>query len=220
MHYRQLNHVIKDMPLVLCAISPIACLSIMAFTGLQLNMLFWALVVPSIGFILYRATLNSTVGNSIVKGWIFGFLAVFVYDLSRIPFMMAGWGDFIPKIGQWLLDDPSAPDWVGYMWRYAGNGGGLGIVFMLLRPSIRMNVVKASTFFGVAVFACLMLTLLLSPNGQEQMFKINPLTFTGSLIGHVVFGLSLGAFMQWAENKKRSEKSTPFLEVSSGFEPL
>lgn len=183
-------------------------------------MLFWALVVPSIAFLLFKSARNDVFAKRVQKGWIIGIVAVLIYDLSRIPFMMAGWGDFIPKIGQWLLDDPTASDWVGYAWRYAGNGGGLGIAFMLIRPLINIDIIKASTIFGVIVFVGLMLTLLLSPNGQQQMFEITSLTFTGSFIGHLVFGLALGAQVKWRENKKRSEKSTPLLEVSSGFEPL
>jgi hypothetical protein len=206
--------------LAACAISPIVSLSLMAFTGVSLQLLFFTLVVPAAFIILIMSDSSKRLKLTIVRGWKIGLLAVLVYDLTRIPFIAAGWGDFIPKIGQWLLEDHSAPDWIGYVWRYVGNGGGLGIAFLMLRTSGIFRFRFAGLIYGVAVFACLMFTLLLSPNGQEQMFVISPLTFTGSFIGHVVFGLMLDVQLAAERKRKRSFIEAPLSEVSSGFEPL
>lgn len=46
--------------------------------------------------------------------------------------------------------------------------------------------------FGVCVWACLIATLTIAPRGEEVMFVITPLTLLLSLVGHLVFGYTLG----------------------------
>ena len=94
---------------------------------------------------------------------------------------------------------------VGYLWRYLGNGGGMGMAFVcaftLLQPRlfplqkarVTPRVTKQiAVGFGVCVWACLIATLMIAPRGEEVMFVITPLTLLLSLIGHLVFGYTLG----------------------------
>ena len=46
--------------------------------------------------------------------------------------------------------------------------------------------------FGCLVWACLIITLKVSPHGEEVMFAITPVSLLLSWIGHVVFGYTLG----------------------------
>ena len=113
----------------------------------------------------------------------------------RVPFIIAGvWGDFIPKINMWLFNT-SHPNWVvGYVWRYLGDGGFMGMAFTVgygvLKP--RVNSRLAGLAFGIAIWGCLVLTLLLAPHGQEMLFKLTLTTLSLSLLGHIIYGLALG----------------------------
>jgi len=152
------------------------------------------LIIPL--FVLAGCTglLQPETGRTAWKGWLAGVLAVLLYDLSRVPFMLYGWNDFIPRIGSWLTgaEDPQAI--AGYAWRYIGNGGGLGIAFFMLLQlgDSKKNLMRKGILFGLFVFGCLMLILTVFKEAQEMMFRITALTFSGSLTGHVVYGAVLG----------------------------
>ena len=83
---------------------------------------------------------------------------------------------------------------VGYVWRYLGDGGFMGMAFTVgygvLKP--RVNSRLAGLAFGIAIWGCLMLTLLLAPHGQEMLFKLTLTTLSLSLLGHIIYGLALG----------------------------
>ncbi len=131
----------------------------------------------------------------VLRGLAAGLAAVLIYDGTRLPFViLGGWPDFIPRIGGWLLDDPDAHWSIGYLWRYLGNGAGMGLAFTVLAPRIvdRLDPRVAGIGFGVAVWTGLLTVLALSPNGQDKMFQLTPATFALSLLGHVVYGSVLG----------------------------
>ena len=73
----------------------------------------------------------------VLEGLRWGILATLVYDVFRLDTvaLLGWWGDFIPTMGSWLIDvDPSSRvlgGVAGYVWRYAGDGGGLGVVFLV-----------------------------------------------------------------------------------------
>jgi len=136
-------------------------------------------------------------GALAMRGLIHGIVAVFVYDaVARWPFIGLGiMDDFIPRMGGALIGKHS--DWrVGYLWRYCGNGGGMGlaftVVFAALRPRLRFGPLAAGVLFGVFVWACLMGTLWIAPHGQSMLFALTPTTFAISLYGHLVYGAVLG----------------------------
>ena len=140
-------------------------------------------------FGLFSHTLNT---KRILKFWLLGWVAVGVYDSSRIAFILAGWDDFIPGLGGWLTDT-SENFWLGYLWRYAGNGGGLAVSFLMLSTlfNFKRNVFSG-LLFGLGVFTCLETVLITSSQAQENMFPLCALTFCGGLIGHVLYGITLG----------------------------
>jgi hypothetical protein len=139
-----------------------------------------------------------------LEGLRWGILATAVYDVFRLDTVafLGWWGDFIPTMGTWLVDvDPSRRvlgGVAGYVWRYAGDGGGLGVVFLVLaaatglrRLGPRVTMAAAVLFAVGPTWGGLMVTVLL-PRGQQLMFPLTPVTVTLSLVGHVIFGIVLG----------------------------
>ncbi len=131
----------------------------------------------------------------VVSGLGYGLVAVTIYDMTRIPFVVfGGWPDFIPKIGIWLFDNPDTNWTVGYLWRYLGNGAGMGMAFKMVAPLaghwVRQRV--AGVAFGLAIWTGLVITLIVAPDGQSQLFALTPATIALSLLGHIVYGSVLG----------------------------
>ena len=109
----------------------------------------------------------------LVRGLLAGLVAVLVYDGTRLPFIILGsWPDFIPRIGDWLFDTDHVHWLVGYLWRYLGNGAGMGLAFMVVAPvaARRLGSVRFGLLYGVAIWSGLVATLLVAPDGQEKMF--------------------------------------------------
>jgi len=117
--------------------------------------------------------------------------------------MAMGWQDFIPKIGGWLIGE-NEEFTLGYLWRYIGNGGGLGITFFVLISFLkkRRNYIIQGILFGLFVCLCLDITLLISPNSESMMFAISPLTIIGGTVGHFVYGLTLGLLATFISRRK------------------
>jgi hypothetical protein len=189
------NH-LKAVTLVMCVCGFLPVLTIV-LNGLGIITLQHASLVIVLPAFLWSALMGAwfpATGRVAFTGWCAGIIAVTVYDASRIPFMLGGWPDFIPRIGNWLLDSDNAPAGVGYMWRYIGNGGGMGMAFFLFLSVIppRRNLIRTCIVYGLFIFSCLMITLLLVPGAQDTMFRITLLSFSGSLTGHIVYGMMLG----------------------------
>ena len=141
------------------------------------------------GFHLFQ---DAKLRSLIIQGWVAGIIAVFLYDLSRIPFVYAGWDDFIPALGGWITKSEEN-FMVGYLWRYLGNGAGLGIVFSMLSHYFSFKkLIPAGFLFGIAVCVGLEIVLITSSSAQEMMFPITPLTCAGGITGHIVYGTVLG----------------------------
>lgn len=189
----------------------ISILAVSAITAIAFHALSWVplyysarlFVIPAFLGILLYGILRPTMGNIILNAWLYGIIAVSVYDLSRIPFMMMGWGDFIPSIGCWMMESDEVSPFLGYAWRYIGNGGGLGIAYVLVVYyfKIQVNPILSGILYGLAVWMSLSIILLLSHHAQSLMFSLKPLSVLGSFIGHFVFGLVLG--WQYQIDKKR-----------------
>lgn len=191
--------------------TPITALAfaLMGICSLSLGTLI--LVVPAITLALTLGCYHGQHGTLMWRGYLMGIIAVACYDCVRIPFTMMGWmDDFIPKIGGMLLGDGDPHVVIGYLWRYLGNGGGMGMAFVcgyaLLRHRFLLlrllGGLNAALLFGCFVWACLMVTLLLSPHGEEVMFAITPMSLSLSLIGHLVFGCALGCLVRKDEAKQ------------------
>ncbi|MDZ4665900.1 MAG: hypothetical protein SGJ15_13560 [Bacteroidota bacterium] len=83
---------------------------------------------------------------------------------------------------------------LGYTWRYIGNGGGMGIAFFILITQLNnsKHLILKGLLFGLFIFSGLMMVLFFFEQTQHMMFKITLVSFTGSITGHIIFGLSLG----------------------------
>ena len=135
-----------------------------------------------------------TIGKTVVLGFVAGIISVFLYDLSRVPYILAGWSDFIPKIGGWITNTNEKNALLGYTWRYIGNGGGMGIAFFILMAQLKnhKHIILKGLLFGLFIFSGLIAVLFFFEQTQALMFKITPVSFTGSITGHIIYGISLG----------------------------
>lgn len=70
------------------------------------------------------------------RGLIAGMVACIVYDGARLfaVHVLGLMGDFIPVMGSWVTGEPDTAGSaaVGYVWRYIGDGGGLGVAFFVI----------------------------------------------------------------------------------------
>ncbi len=189
--------------------APITALALSLMGILALPFASLLLVVPALGIAMALGCYQPRFGKLMVHGYIMGIIAVTCYDGVRIPFIMAGWmNDFIPKIGVMLVGHGSHDAAIGYLWRYLGNGGGMGMGFVCAfalvkqlltehqQASITPRMTKHIALgFGCFVWACLIVTLKISPQGEDMMFVITPASLLLSWIGHLVFGYSLGCLV-------------------------
>ncbi|MCB9195706.1 MAG: hypothetical protein H6600_02100 [Flavobacteriales bacterium] len=192
-------------------------IGILPVTSVALHALGWihiqVMLMPNLFLLsvslVYLITFREE-GVGYLKGWVFGILAVLFYDLSRIPFICCGWADFIPGLGGWITGEEE--DFiVGYIWRYLGNGAGLGLCFCVLKSIFNpKRVWLFGLLYGFGIFLCLDIILISSTQAQELMFKVTPLSFIGGLTGHLVYGLTLGLCSEYWLVKKTSLKGLTF----------
>lgn len=185
--------------------APISALALSLMGVFTLPVATLVLVMPALAAAVALCRHRRGCARLMRRGFVMGMVAVACYDAVRLPFTMAGWlEDFIPAIGAMLVGEGPHHAIVGYLWRYLGNGGGLGLAFVsafaLLAPHFTTSVPPRTTRwialgFGAAVWSCLIATLAVSPQGEEVMFVISPLTLLLSLIGHLVFGHTLGCLL-------------------------
>ena len=159
------------------------------------------------------------------RGLIAGMVACIVYDGARLfaVHVLGLMDDFIPVMGSWVTGEPDTAGSaaVGYIWRYIGDGGGLGVAFFVVafalgidRWSSTRAVLAAVAFAVFPTWTGLIATVALAPHGQEMMFPLNPATISITLIGHLIFGLVLGlAFLKAPRGGAHPEWPwTPLLE--------
>lgn len=189
--------------------APILALALSLMGVFTLPVATVMLVIPALAVAIGLSCHHPGYGRLMLHGYIMGIIAVTCYDCVRIPFTMAGWmDDFIPKIGGMLVGDTPHHAIVGYLWRYLGNGGGMGMAFVstfaLLKHRLtghqqaRMTprvTKQIAVGFGVFVWGGLIATLKLSQQGEVVMFVIAPTSLWLSLIGHLVFGYTLGCLV-------------------------
>src|SRR5436305_5660252 len=192
--------------------SAITALSIAIFGWLSLDIAAYLLVWPSLVVWLIVGVLYPEYGKLALRGFIIGVFACFFYDCMRFASIGLGlWADFIPRIGMWLFHTDK-PDWVvGYLWRYIGDGGFMGTAFVvsyrLLKPKV--DIVVAAVLFGIAIWVCLVATVLLAPHGKDMLFTLTPITFSLSLLGHIIYGFSIGLLYQVRVNFQLAPRKSP-----------
>ncbi|HWN25886.1 MAG TPA: hypothetical protein VNP37_02885 [Actinomycetospora sp.] len=163
------------------------------------------LVIPLAAAIVALTVLAPHQGDRVIAdGMLWGIVGCAIYDGFRLTtvHVFGWWADFIPVMGTWITGDPedmTGGAVVGYLWRYIGDGGGIGITFFALASAFglqrcsRRTAVLASVGFSVfPVWAGLIGTVWLAERGQTMMFPLTWVTLTLSLIGHLIFGFVMG----------------------------
>ena len=213
--------VFMSLAYVAIGFSPITALAIAIIGFLPLSVTALIMVVPSVVLGIGLAFRFPSYGKLAIKGLFIGLIAVFPYDCMRVPFIMLGiWGDFIPKISTWLLHTPQSNWIVGYVWRYLGDGGFMGMAFTVAYGAFkpRVGVRTAALGFGIAIWLCLLATLILAPHGEAMLFKLTLTTLSLSFLGHLIYGASIGILFPYvcreevAETEPWKQQTVPLLQ--------
>jgi hypothetical protein len=151
-------------------------------------------VFPAVATVVLTGMRNPVWGRRALVGWLSGILATIIYDVLRLALVKVGlWGDPIPTIGRLALNDPHANFVWGYVWRFLGNGGGMGMAFAMLPwRGIRWGVI-----YGTMICSGLFALLFFVPVAQTHFFPLTPLTSVGAMAGHWVYGAVLGRLTSW-----------------------
>ncbi|MDD7917167.1 hypothetical protein [Actinomycetospora callitridis] len=223
---------------LLVAALPLLAISAHVFGIAPMNVTAGLLVVPlTLVTLLLGVFSPSGEERLLLSGAMWGVLATLVYDAVRLDtvYLLGWWGDFIPRVGTWILGSGSAAGpgspvvgaVVGYLWRYVGDGGGIGVAFFVLvaatglrRWGARATVAASVTFAVFPVWTGLVATVALAPRGQQQMFPLTPATVLLSLVGHLVFGLVLGLGCARCRRLEEYWPWTPLLDLRRGVPAL
>jgi hypothetical protein len=161
------------------------------------------------------------IDRTALAGFTWGVVACAGYDLFRLPnvYVFRLWGDFFGRIGGWATGT-SSNYLAGYLWRYLGDGAGIGVVVFLQAAVIgvsswpRRRVVGFTVAFSVCpVWAGLVLTDGLAPAGRA-LFPLNATTLVLSLAGHLIYGAILG-YGLWAWQVRAGRDLSRAAETSS-----
>ncbi len=228
---------------LLLAALPLLAISAHVFGLITMNWSAALLVVPlATAIVALSIFAPHPEERVILHGFLWGMLACALYDVFRLDtvYMLGWWADFIPTMGTWIVGDGAsrtAGAWVGYLWRYLGDGGGIGVTFFVGAAFVGLHrrppkqVVGAAVAFAVfPVWAGLIATVWLAPRGQSMMFPLTPVTVTLSLIGHLIFGLILGLgfvktrsaqrYWPWAPLRRGDLAVAPAGEAAADSRPV
>jgi hypothetical protein len=151
-------------------------------------------VIPAAGIIFNMGMRHPDWGRRALTGWIAGIVATIIYDCLRLALVKVGiWGDPIPGIGHLVFADPHANFAWGYLWRFAGNGGGMGIAYTMLP----WRGVRTGVAYGTLICTGLVALLFFFPVAQVHFFPLTPVTTAGAYAGHWVYGAVLGKITSW-----------------------
>jgi hypothetical protein len=179
---------------------PVLAISAHVFWSLSLLTVAWAVLLPlavGLGALVVRRPYGSD--RLLLAGFLWGVLACAGYDAFRLPTIYAAhwWTDFFGSVGGWATASRSSY-LVGYLWRYAGDGGGIAVAFFALAATLgaarwptRTTIVVAVGYAVSPVWSGLVLTDLLAPGGRE-LFTLSATTLLLSLVGHLIYGAILG----------------------------
>jgi hypothetical protein len=178
---------------------PIGSLCIALFGVIPLHLSAKFAVLPMLGFVIWLGLRYPQLGRLALLGFLAGMIATGVYDMVRFTFVWTfALSDPIPVIGRLaLMDDAAHPFW-GYLWRFVGNGGAMGMAFAMLP----WKNARAGMTYGTLICFCLFATLVFAPGAQQMLFPLNLVTAPMALIGHLVYGSVLGYLMyRWDVSK-------------------
>mgnify|MGYP001597195390 CR=1 FL=1 len=174
---------------------------------LPLRVVFALFVLPAYIIMAVLGVLYPEWGKKAAIGFTAGVLATIVYDVVRLGLVIAlGVPDPIPHIGTlWLGADTIAHGdmwWVGYLWRFFGNGAGLGIAYAML-PKIFFSL-KGGWLYGDFVGMGMFAVLFFFPVAQLHLFILNFTVLVNGILGHWAYGLAIG----WIFHKSKLIRQT------------
>ena len=74
------------------------------------------------------------------------------------------------------------------------------VAYRTLKPRVDARI--AGVGFGIAIWLCLLGTLILAPHGQEMLFKLTLTTLSLSFLGHLIYGTALGMLIPYVQREK------------------
>lgn len=162
---------------------------------MPLRVVFVIYVLPAYLIMLVLGVIYPEWGKRAAVGFGAGIAATVVYDLVRLALVVAlGLPDPIPHIGVlWLGADTVAHGdlwWVGYLWRFFGNGAGLGIAYAML-PKWWFSF-KGGWLYGDLVGLGMFATLFFFPVAQAHLFILNFTVMINGILGHWAYGMAIG----------------------------
>jgi hypothetical protein len=202
---RNVGPLIRPAVLMLAGAMPVSAIPLYVLGWVPMTYAALLCVIPlalvAVGVMLHR----SPEGVWAARGAAAGLVAVLAYDGLRLPLVWTNiWPDFIPRMGGWITGAHGTDAFVGYTWRYLGDGAGMGLTFfvfcsvvMSVRPTlITSRPVLASVGYGVFIWTGLLATVALPARGEELLFRLSPASVVLSLLGHLVYGTVLGLFLR------------------------
>ena len=179
---------------------PVLAISADVFGWISLRAVTIAVLLPTLVVTIIVVVRDPDRSDRVLlAGFGWGLLACAGYDAFRLPtiYLAHLWTDFFGAVGGWATGTGSNY-LVGYLWRYLGDGAGIGVVFFALAATLRAGSWSYPKVVGVAVgyavcpvWAGLILTDLLAPAGR-QLFPLTLTTVSLSLAGHLIYGAILG----------------------------
>ena len=205
------------------ASTPLLAISGEVFGVVSLRAVSTLFLFPALGILAVLVMVKAArIDRTALAGFAWGMVACAGYDLFRLPTVYGFhlWGDFFGRIGGWATGT-SSNYLAGYLWRYLGDGAGIGVVVFLQAAVIgvsswpRRRVVGFTVAFAVCpVWAGLVLTDGLAPAGRA-LFPLNATTLALSLAGHLIYGGILG-YGLWAWHDHAGRDVSRAAEISSG----
>lgn len=119
------------------ASTPLPAISGEVFGVVSLCAVSALFLFPLLGILAVLAIFKPAgIDRTALAGFAWGVVACAGYDLFRLPnvYVFHLWGDFFGRIGGWATG-ASSNYLAGYLWRYFGDGAGIGVVVFLQRPS-------------------------------------------------------------------------------------
>ena len=191
---------------------PIGALCFALFGWVPLHLSARFLVLPSLVLAIALGLKFPHWGRLALLGFAAGVVATAVYDITRLLLVYVDiWPDFIPPIGRLAMLDADAHPFWGYLWRFVGNGGGMGLAFAMLP----WRGTRAGMAYGVLICLCLFATLLLAPGAQARLFPLTWVTAAAAMIGHLDYGAVLGYLLSRRGWLKTSEAPPPRAELAA-----
>jgi hypothetical protein len=204
------------------ASTPLLAISGEVFGVVSLRAVSTLFLAPLLGVLAVLVIFKPAgIDRTALAGFAWGMVACAGYDLFRLPnvYIFHLWGDFFGRIGGWATGT-SSNYLAGYLWRYLGDGAGIGVVVFLQAAVIgvsswpRRRVVGFTVAFAVCpVWAGLVLTDGLAPAGRA-LFPLNATTLALSLAGHLIYGAILGYGLWASQNHAGQDLSRA--AISSG----